>query len=352
MTNLLTAIAGPARADGRARSSFDDRAPRAGSVCTAVALQPLIQPSGPGNSSPVDVVLLLSLLMTAMWAATNGLRVRVPYAVPVALLVVAGAVAGLLGALPPVALLAVVQDIVLLGWCTALVNLGAVAGALRLITRTWALSSVCWAGVLVAAWLLHVTPVLGITAAGGNRVMFTFGDPNYPGTYRVSSLFVVVAVQTPNRAGFRRIGYVLLLAALLLNESNGGVVQLLAGLGLLAATSLYRRRGVFAAAAFVSEPLWSRSRSTSTRGRERRNSCSVSASTRTRRRPTTTTWPRSSSGDPSACSALWRSSSVPASERPLSSEGPRTSHSSPTSPDRKALIAALAPWRSREPSTR
>lgn len=101
MTNLLTAIAGPARADGRARSSFDDRAPRAGSVCTAVALQPLIQPSGPGNSSPVDVVLLLSLLMTAMWAATNGLRVRVPYAVPVALLVVAGAVAGLLGALPP-----------------------------------------------------------------------------------------------------------------------------------------------------------------------------------------------------------------------------------------------------------
>lgn len=167
MTNLLTAIAGPARADGRARSSFDDRAPRAGSVCTAVALQPLIQPSGPGNSSPVDVVLLLSLLMTAMWAATNGLRVRVPYAVPVALLVVAGAVAGLLGALPPVALLAVVQDIVLLGWCTALVNLGAVAGALRLITRTWALSSVCWAGVLVAAWLLHVTPVLGIAAAGG-----------------------------------------------------------------------------------------------------------------------------------------------------------------------------------------
>ncbi len=176
------------------------------SVCAAVTVQPLIRPSGPGNSAPVDVFLLVAMLMTTMWAATSGLRIRMPYGVPVLLMVVAGAVAGLLNTLPSVALLALVQDIVLLGWCTAVVNLGAVPGALRLITRAWAVSSVCWAAVLVAAWLLDITPVLGITATEGNRVMFTFGDPNYAGTYWVSSLFIVAATGAPSRTWVRRIG--------------------------------------------------------------------------------------------------------------------------------------------------
>jgi hypothetical protein len=144
-----------------------------------------------------------------------------------------------------------VQDLVLLAWCTALVNVGRRGGALRTITRVWAASSICWAAILVLAWLLDIAPVLGRTAAEGTRVMFTFGDPNYAATYWVASIFVIGAAEYPLSPWLRRTGYLLLGWAIVLTQSNGALVELAVGAAVIVLVTVRRRHGLFAATAVL-----------------------------------------------------------------------------------------------------
>src|SRR5689334_13487793 len=148
-------------------------------VLVSVALQPFLHPTGPGNSSPVDVGILASLITTAVWGASAGIRWRAPYALGVSLLALGGGIAGLLGPLPATALLAVFQDLVIFAWATAVTNIARRPGVLPLLTRVWAETSLCWASVLAAASLLGLTTIEGIVSREGNRALFTFGDPNY-----------------------------------------------------------------------------------------------------------------------------------------------------------------------------
>jgi O-antigen ligase len=82
-----------------------------------------------------------------------------------------------------------------------------------------------------------------VTEREGNRVMFTFGDPNYAGLYWVMSIFLVYATARPRRRGVRILAYALLLTALALSESNGGVVALGVGLAAIFVMRQTRRRG-------------------------------------------------------------------------------------------------------------
>jgi hypothetical protein len=220
-------------------------------VTGSVVFQPLLHPQGPGNSSPVDVFLLLALLMTAVWASTSGVRMRAPYLLPVALSIIAGAVSGLFGPLPSSTVLPLIQDAVLVAWCIAIVNIARRPGALRIISRAWALSATIYAAILVAASLLGITAIEGIIPREGNRALFTFGDPNYAATYWVSSIFVVIATGYPTKRWLRWLSLILLLWSLVLTESNGGVVELAAGIGFLVLVAIYRRRGLVPVVALV-----------------------------------------------------------------------------------------------------
>lgn len=220
-------------------------------LTTTVICQPLLDPVGPGNASPVDLLILLTLLMTALWASTCGLPLLAPYAVPVAVSVLAGALAAMASALPMNGLLALTQDVVLVAWCIAIVNLARGPGTLRIIGRAWGISSIFWAGVLVIGSLLNITAIEGVQAQDGNRLMFTFGDPNYAGTYWVISLFVVYATKSPSRIWLRRLGYLLLLWSFVLSESNGAAVELAVGITLIVLVTVYRRQGLVIAAALL-----------------------------------------------------------------------------------------------------
>ncbi|WP_163505804.1 O-antigen ligase family protein [Fodinicola acaciae] len=220
-------------------------------VTASVVFQPILHPAGPGNSSPVDVFLLLALLATAVWASTSGLRLRAPYVLPVAVSILAGALSGLFGPLPQVTILPLVQDAVLVAWCVAIVNVARQPGALRVISRAWAVSATIYAGVLVGASLLGLTAIEGIVAREGNRALFTFGDPNYAATYWVSSIFLVFATGYPANRWLRRLSYLLLAWSLVLTESNGGMIELAAGAGLLLLVTIYRRRGLVPVIAVV-----------------------------------------------------------------------------------------------------
>lgn len=212
----------------------------------SIALQPLLHPTGPGNSSPVDLTLLLTILATAVWAAGVSVRLHAPYGLAMSLMVIGGAIAGIHGPLPGTSLLAVIQDVVLFAWTVCMTNLARRPGVLRLFTTTWALTALVWAAVLDAASVFGLTAVEGIVAREGARALFTFGDPNYAATFWVSSVFLVHATQRPRPAWARWAGYLLLVWALVLTGSNGGVVELLVGCAVVTTIAVARRWGAMA----------------------------------------------------------------------------------------------------------
>ena len=134
-------------------------------------------------------------------------------------------------------------DILLFALCTTAVNVLSGPHAMRYALVAWSWSGIAWAGIVIAAWLGHITPLEGLTAAEGNRVMFTFGDPNYASWYWDATIFVIYASRTPAKRWMRLAGYVMLLWALALTESNGGVLALGAGIAFLLMVRHYRRYG-------------------------------------------------------------------------------------------------------------
>ena len=223
-------------------------------VVTLVAVfvfQPMLHPTGPGNSSPVDVLLLASVVTGAVWARTGHHKLRAPYFIPAALLIAAGAASGLVSALPGLALQTLVIDVLLFAWCTVIVNVLSSPRAMRYALAAWSWAGIIWAAVVGVAWLGHVTALEGLQAAEGNRVLFTFGDPNYAATYWVTTIFVVYASRTPSARWMRVGGYLILAWALVLSESNGGVLALAIGVLFLLSVRAYRKRGLVGSLAVV-----------------------------------------------------------------------------------------------------
>jgi O-antigen ligase len=220
-------------------------------ACAALVFQPILRPAGPGNSSPVDVLTVATVLLSVLWAATCGRRLGAPYALAGALMLLSGALAGLAGPLPGTSLLNLSREVLLLAWCLALYNIARRPGVLRLLTASFAYAAVVWASVLVAATFLDITAVQGTTPTEGDRKLFTLGDPNYAATYWVVSLLMVYAAQRPCRRALRWYGYAVLLWALLLSQSNGGMLELCVAVVFLGAYTAHGRGGLPAAAAVL-----------------------------------------------------------------------------------------------------
>ncbi len=209
----------------------------------AVIFQPMLHPTGPGNSSPVDVLVIASIVTALVWLAGTHRKLRAPYVIPVLLFIGAGAASGLVSPLPTTALNSIAIDILLFAWCTTVVNVTSAPRAMRCALAAWSWSGIFWAALFVAAWAGHLTPLEGINPAEGNRLAFTFGDPNYASWYWDATIFVIFAVRVPGRRWMRFCGYGILLWALALTESNGGVLALGIGVVFLLMLRYYRRHG-------------------------------------------------------------------------------------------------------------
>jgi hypothetical protein len=214
-----------------------------GPVAAAIALLPLLRPSGPGNSSPVDAAIAVSVAATALWAGYTRQELRLPYALAVGVFMVGGAIASLAGPLPADGLLAVAHDLVLLTWCGVVVNVARSADALRWLLRAWAWSSVAWAVILIFAVATGNFALAGITDRTGVRASLTFGDPNYAANYFFLSLMIVMATRSPRKLGLRIVCYGVLLAALALTGSNGGILACAVGLTIVMLAYVARRWG-------------------------------------------------------------------------------------------------------------
>lgn len=212
-----------------------------GTVALAVAALPLLRPSGPGNTSPlVDGMILLAVAASLLSAGFSGVKLRLPYALAIALVMGAGALAGLLGPFAEVSLLSLTQDLFLLVWCAAFVNVARTPSGLRTILRTWAWTAIIWAGLLDVFMLTGQQTLAGVTGRWGGRAALTFGDPNMAASYYLLSLMVIAGSHYPRRRLVRAGGYLLVLLAIAFTGSNGAMVALL--IGTLAAVLLLLRR--------------------------------------------------------------------------------------------------------------
>jgi hypothetical protein len=213
------------------------------SLVLAIIFQPVLHPTGPGNSSPVDLFIVAAIVTALVWLAGTHQKLRAPYVIPVALFVAAGAASGLVSELPSTALVTLLIDLLLFAWCTTVVNVLTGPRAMRYALVAWSWSGIFWAALFVAAWAGHITPLEGINPAEGNRLAFTFGDPNYASWFFDATIFVLFASRTPGKRWMRFVGYGVLVWALVLTESNGGVLALGLGISFLLMVRYYRRHG-------------------------------------------------------------------------------------------------------------
>jgi len=213
---------------------------------------PLLNPKGPVHTAPADLVMGAGILMIAVWAGTTRARVHVPYVVPVGGLAVAGLVAALAGDAPIPGGSAVLQDIVLLGWCAAVTSVCRTPRALQSIVRAWCLSATAWAVLLLALTLSGQSALAGVRGAGGvGRARLLFDHPNMAGNYFVIAFFVVLAARYPRQPMARALAVAVLLAAVLLTGSNTALLCVPVGGLVIVFLRARSRRGPVTALAVV-----------------------------------------------------------------------------------------------------
>lgn len=217
-------------------------------LAVSIACMPILVPTGPGNTSPADLPIVLAIGGVLLWLSRNRARLHVPYALGVWLLMAAGVVAAYAHEdLGSTAVLA--QDLFLLLWAGAIASaVRADRSLLRLVCVSWSWTAAVCAGLLVAGRLAGIAWLAGQTLRDGSRSALTFGDPNLAGNYFVVSLFLVMASRYP-RHRLPRAGVVLLLVlAIVFTGSNGAMLSMLVGFAVAAVVGAWRSRGALAAA--------------------------------------------------------------------------------------------------------
>jgi O-Antigen ligase len=215
-----------------------------GLTAVAIALSPLLVPHGLGNLAPADLFIALALWACLLWVGTSGHRLRFPYAAPVALFMVGGALGALAGPVPGSGIVALLQDFVLLVWCWAVANLCSSPHRLKTLLVTWVYSSICWAVLLFVGLAIGSAVLTGQTTSEGSRTALTFGDPSFSANYYFVSLMIIWATGQPRHRAVRFAAYGILIAALLSAGSNSGIVSLTVGTIAAGLMAVYRRRGL------------------------------------------------------------------------------------------------------------
>jgi len=215
-------------------------------AAAAVALLPLLRPGGPGATAPVDLLIAFALAACVFWGVNSEERWHFPYAFAMFLFLGGGVVGALAGPVPVAGITALIQDVFLLTWCWAVLNICISTSNMRILLRTWAYSSIVWASLLFLGLATGTTALTGRSSNEAGRTMLTFGSPNVAANYLFISVMVIWATGHPRRRLFRFAGYGLLVAALISTGSNSGILSLLIGVAIAALLGVYRRAGTIA----------------------------------------------------------------------------------------------------------
>jgi O-antigen ligase len=212
-----------------------------GVIVLAVSSLPLLRPAGPGNTGLADVGLAIAVVLSGVWLAGHGHRVHLPYLWPTLLMIGAGSLAALHAAGDPLALL---QDAFVFAWAIAVVNLARSPETLRVFVRAWAFSGVLWGSALIVGVSVGLPWLAGTSARDGIRASFTLGDPNLAASYFLCTLLVLRCCRQPRKRALRYLCCTVLVVALGLTLSNGGMLTLVVATELGWIFGLARRRGL------------------------------------------------------------------------------------------------------------
>ncbi len=217
----------------------------------AVALLPLAIPNGPGNLAPIDGFVIIAVGATLLCAVNGRLPWRVPYAIPMGLMLLGGAIGALVGPVPTAGLIALLQDILLLLWCWTIVNICHNAANLRVVLTTWVYSGIAWAIAGCVGLVTGSTLLTGQIERQGTRLQLTLNDPSYAANYFFISIMIMWATQRPANRLLRWAAYVTLLIPLAATGSNSGIVAITVGTILASTLGVYRRSGAAGAVAML-----------------------------------------------------------------------------------------------------
>lgn len=217
------------------------------SVGAAVVLTPLLVPPGPGNTAAADLFVVASVVLAAVALSGTRTVVRLPYSSAVALLVVGGLMAAIVAGAPAHVVLVIAQDVVLLLWCAVVATGREDVRLVEVVTRAWCRTAPVLATVGVVAYLVGFAPLSGVTDKDGARASYTFGDPNMAGNYLVLSLLVMFACRRPVSPRLRWASYAVVVTALVMTGSNGGMLSLMLAVSGLVILTVLRRQGPTAA---------------------------------------------------------------------------------------------------------
>jgi hypothetical protein len=238
---------------GAARPAARIRGERLALAATAlaVALLPLAIPHGPSNLAPIDGFIVIAIGATLLCAVNGRLPWRVPYAIPVGLALLGGAIGALVGPVPAAGLIALLQDILLLLWCWTIVNICHNAANLRVILTTWVYSGIAWAIVGCVGLVTGSALLTGQIPRQGTRLQLTLNDPSYAANYFFISIMIMWATQRPAHRLLRWAAYATLLIPLAATGSNSGIVAITVGTILASTLGVYRRSGAAGAVAML-----------------------------------------------------------------------------------------------------
>jgi O-Antigen ligase len=215
-----------------------------GATAVAVALLPLAVPRGPANLAPIDAFVVLAIGACLFWAGTEGHRWRFPYVLPVSLMLVGGTVGALIGPVPGKGLIALSQDLLLLLWCWAVVNISHSPRNLKILLTTWAYSAIGWAILAMIGLATHSQVLTGEIERQGTRLQLTLADPSYTANYFFISMMIMWATRRPAHRAVRWSAYALLLSAIAATGSNSGIVAVVVGTAVATVLGIYRRFGI------------------------------------------------------------------------------------------------------------
>jgi hypothetical protein len=216
-------------------------------TAVAVGLIPLAIPAGPANVAPIDVFMAVAIGACLFWAGSTGHKWRFPYGIALVLFLAGGAVGALVGPVPGVGAIALIQDVWLLAWCWAVVNIAKSSSNLKTLLTTWAYSSIGWAIVPFVGLAIGSAALTGRTANQGGRIQITLADPSYAANYLFISIMIMWAIGRPRHRVFRYGAYALLLTVIAMTGSNSGVVAVIIGTVVAATLGIYRRSGIMPA---------------------------------------------------------------------------------------------------------
>ncbi|MGZ8580360.1 MAG: O-antigen ligase family protein [Actinomycetota bacterium] len=235
------AMAGP-----DARTVIDQRwAARV--IGASIWLLPVLRP-GLGPVRPADLAIVGATCLVIFWLGWSRNPIRMPFVVSMTLFGIAGLIAALASGHPTVGVIAVSQDLVLLGWGVAIANVCRTPDALGVIVRAWVWSATVAAAIVIVGAVTGIAALSGQEIAGG-RASLAFDNPNQAGSYFACAFFVILSAGTIVPRRRKTLAATVVAIGMVLAASNAAIGGALLGLALVGVLTIARRRGIMTAIA-------------------------------------------------------------------------------------------------------